>query len=62
MSFSLSHAFAFARSVAACFALKLNPSIEEINDIKTVNQTKNYIPEYVISALKYVNENYGRKL
>ena len=26
---------AFARSVAACFALKLNPSIEEINDIKT---------------------------
>ena len=25
----------FARSVAACFALKLNPSIDEINDIKT---------------------------
>lgn len=26
---------AFARSVIACFALKLNPSISEISDIKT---------------------------
>ena len=32
---SLSENESFARSVAGCFALKLNPTVEDISDIKT---------------------------
>ena len=42
---------AFARSVVACFALKLNPSIAEISDIKTA------VSEAVTNAIVHGYQN-----
>lgn len=51
---SISENESFARSVVACFALKLNPSVSQISDIKTA------VSEAVTNAIVHgYNKNTG---
>ncbi len=51
---SLSENESFARSVVACFSLKLNPSVAQINDLKTA------VSEAVTNAIVHgYSENEG---